>query len=159
MKKKSEARKRGSGEARKLGSAKNRTKQSAVSSLKTEGRMKESSSRILLTPYSLRLQIRNQFPDRLFIGFVKNGRFSQVSLPFRRFRRQDMAGIGPAPLDLSRSRHGKSLRRTPMCLDLWHSITPFVKILSHPPAQARNSLYPYPVNIMTDPITSSARRS
>jgi hypothetical protein len=38
-----------------------------------------------------------------------------------------MAGVGPAPLDFTRSRHGKPLRRTPMCFYLWHPITPVVK--------------------------------
>jgi hypothetical protein len=75
----------------------------------------------------LMLQVRNQFSHRPLIGMVEHGRLSQVSLFLRRFRRQDVAGIGPASLDLSRSRNGKSLRRTPMSLDLWHHITPILR--------------------------------
>ena len=70
-----------------------------------------------------RLQIRDQLSDRLFIRLVKNGRFSQLSLAFRRFRRQDMTRIGLVPLDFPRSRYGKSLRSAPVRFDFWHSIT------------------------------------
>jgi hypothetical protein len=82
------------------------------------------------------LQIRDQFSDRLFIGLIENNRFPQLSLPFGRFWRQYMAGVGPAPPDFTRSRYGKPLRRTPMCFNLWHSITPIVKILNPLSVQA-----------------------
>jgi hypothetical protein len=78
----------------------------------------------------IRLQIRYQFFDRLFIRVIENDRFSQMSFTFGRLWRQDMAGVGPPPPDFTRSRYGKSFRRTPVCFNLWHSITPVVFIFS-----------------------------
>jgi hypothetical protein len=75
----------------------------------------------------IRLFIGNQLLDLPFVGFIENGRFSQVSLPFPCLGGQDVAGVSLASFDSAGSRQTETLRRTPVRFDFWHGLSPFIK--------------------------------
>ncbi len=72
------------------------------------------------------LEIGDQFSDILLVDFAYKGTFSQAPLAFLVLAREDVAGISPAPFDLSGAGLTEALGGAPVGLDLWHLVLRFV---------------------------------
>jgi hypothetical protein len=62
-------------------------------------------------------------PQLRLIGLVCDDALREPTLARPRFRRQDMARKSVTPGDLARTRLLEALRRTLMCLQLWHKLS------------------------------------
>ena len=74
----------------------------------------------LLTPFSLHLNIGDQFPDVLLVSSVNQGAGSKAAFPLLIFAGQDVAGIGSPPLDFAGPGLAETLGCSPVCFDLGH---------------------------------------
>ena len=74
----------------------------------------------LLTPFSLNLNIGDQFPDILLVSSVNQGAGSKAALPLLILAGQDVAGIGSPPLDFAGPGLAETLGCSPVCFDLGH---------------------------------------